>query len=135
MHLLEVHFDIMCDFSCFTVAVVARAVPVGEAVAGEAGDDVEVGMENDLACDGLVVHFDVDAVGANCFFYGDGKFFGNDRHMGKYFVGGIIQVRRMCFGDDKGVADIYGMNVQKGDDGVILVHFLCRDFSLNNFAK
>ena len=92
MHMLEVHFDFMGDFNCFTVAVVARSVPVGEAVTREAGDDVEVGVENDLAGNGLVVHFDVDAVGTGCFFYGDGKFLYYHHCVCKGFIRSVIKI-------------------------------------------
>lgn len=76
----------------FPFAVVARAAPVSETVALKAGDDVEVGMEDDLAGDEFVVHFNVDAVSTNRFFYGDGKFLKNHHHMGEGVVGDVVKV-------------------------------------------
>ena len=63
-----------------------------EAVGGEAGDDVEVGVKNNLAGDRLVVHLDVDAVGAYGLFYGDGKFFQDHHRMGERVVRYVIKV-------------------------------------------
>ena len=99
------------NFGSFVFAIVARATPMGEAVAMETGDDVEVGVKNNLTGDGLVVHFDIDAVGSNRLFYGYGKFLHYDHHMGESVVGDIVEVGRVSFGDDKGVPDIHGVDV------------------------
>lgn len=71
MHLLEVHFDFLCHFRVLALVVIAGAVPMSETIALKAGEDVEVGVENDLASDGVIVHFDVDAIGAERTFYCD----------------------------------------------------------------
>ena len=103
--------NFLCYLESLTFVVATGALPVGKAVVREAGDDVEVGVKNNLAGYGLVVHFDVDAIGANRLFYGDGKFLHYDHHMSEGVVGNIVEIGRVDLGDDEGVADIYRVNV------------------------
>ena len=63
MHLLKVRFDFLCYVSVLASIVISRPMPVPKPITIKAGDDVEVGVEDDLAGDGVVVHFYVDAVG------------------------------------------------------------------------
>ena len=65
-------------------------MPMFEAVTLKAGDDVEVGVEDDLAGDGVVVHFDVDAVGIHRTLYCDGKFFYHGHYVRECFVRGVV---------------------------------------------
>lgn len=55
--------DFFPDLSFLSFVVTSCAVPMGEAITREAGNDVEVGVENDLASWSVVVHFNIDAIG------------------------------------------------------------------------
>jgi len=92
-------------------------------------------MENDLAGDEVVVHFDIDAVGVESIFYCYGELFGYGYYMCEGFIRGFVEVGVMSFGDDESVPDIYGVDVEKGEEGFVFVDFGTRDFSGNNFTK
>jgi len=135
MHLLKVHFDILRGVVCFALVVSACAVPVGEAVTREAGDDVEMGMENNLPGYGVVVHFNIDTVGVECGFYCYRKFFCHRHHVREGFIGRLVKICMMRFRNNERVPDVYRMNIEKGEDGVVLVDFCAGDFTRDDFAK
>lgn len=86
-------------------------MPVGEAVAQEAGDDVDVRVENDLACGGVVVHLNVDSVGIERSFYRSREFFDHYHKVREGFIWRLVEIRVVLFGDHQRVANVDRMNV------------------------
>ena len=109
-------------------------MPEFEAVAGKARNDVNVGMENDLPGRWLVVHVYVYSVRREDF-QGVAYFFCRFHHLGQHFGGGFVNVLEMLFGDDQSVADVYRLDIQEGENFLILVDFRSWDITLYNFAK
>ena len=48
---------------------------MAETIVGKTGDDVEMGMGDDLASGAIVVHYYIYPVGINTLFYSNGYFF------------------------------------------------------------
>ena len=82
---------------------------------------MDVRMEHFLSGGRFVVDVNVDASGADRFHRRAGDFFRRRHRRGKTFVRNVKNVPRMLFRDDKNMSVRDGGNVQKSDNGRILV--------------
>ena len=73
---------------------------MAKAVVGESGNDVKMGVGDDLAGGAVVVHYYIYSVGVDSFFDSIGQFFNKWRHFGQDFVWQFIKIFIMSFGDN-----------------------------------
>ncbi len=83
----------------------------------------------------LVVHSYVYSIGMGALFYGNGDFFDDGRQFGERFIRQVVEVFIMFFGDKQSVTGIDWCNIQKRQAIFILINFIRRNFSSNNFAE
>ena len=114
---------------------------MAEAVVGESGDDMEMGVGNDLSGGAVVVHYYIYSVSINSFLDSYGDFFDNRTDVAKNFIGRAIDIFIMVFWDNQSVPGIIGFNIKESDKIFILIelagsggNFFLGDFAENTFV-
>lgn len=113
--------------------VLVRLALHGDAAPFEAGDDMEVDMGHGLAGVGAVVLQDVDRFGPGDLLEGPHDAGQDLAHRRGVLVGQGVDGLGRLLGDHQGVALAQRVDVEDGDDMVVLIDFVGRDFAADDF--
>jgi len=105
------------------------------ALAFVARDDVEVDMEDGLAGVGAVVLEDVVGVGAGDFHDGLGDLWERGAEGGGVGAVELVEGDDGAFGDDDGVSLAEWVDVEEGEDLVVLVDFVAGEFAGDDLGE
>src|SRR3989338_8861084 len=108
---------------------------MAESVVGEAGNDVKMSVRHNLSGGAVIVHNYIYPVGVNTLFDSNRYFFDNRANSAKNFIGQIINIFVMFFGNNQSMAGIIRIDVKKGEKVIILVNNIGRNFFFYNFAE
>jgi len=106
-----------------------------EVVALSAGDDVDVGVHDELAGDGAVVLEEVVAGAAGGFLDGAAEGGEGPSEGGGGVWGEIGEGDGGFFGDEEGVAGADGVDVEEGEDVFVFVDAVAGDFATDEFGE
>ena len=104
-------------------------------LAGVAGDEVEVDVEDGLPGDFAIELEEGKAIAVEAVFEEGGHALDGGHHAGELFGGQVEEVGRVELGDDEGVAAAEGINVQEGVGVLILKDLVGGDFAADDFAE
>ena len=98
-------------------------------------NNMKMGMEDDLSGCWVIVHFNINTVGTERAFYSARKFFSRFHNCTKLRVSHIEQIMRMFFWNNKRMAGVYRIDVEKGKCLIILIYFRGGYIFFNDLTK
>ena len=104
-------------------------------LAGVAGDEVEVDVEDGLAGDFAIELQEGEAVALEAGLEEGGHVLNGGHHASEFFGGQMEEVGGVELGDDEGVAAAERINIQEGVSVLVLIDLVGGDFATDNLAE